>query len=239
MINESTNIENKIQSAAPAARRDRGEQKTATRRRILDAAIAVFGTKGILAATAAEVAKEAGVSHGSVFVHFGTMETLMAAAIEDFGEALSLRLHELTAVGAGTREVLAAHLEAIREREAFYSRLVAEASLLPPAARSCLVLIQSGIAFHLSPAIEADAKAGRVKEMRLPLLFNTWLGLVHHYLANRELFSPCESVIDARGQELLDHFMSLISIGGENERESDAGIQGRGARGRGGLRRPH
>jgi len=82
-------------------------------------------------------------------------------------------------------------------------------------AKNDLVLMQSAIAFHLVPAIEADRKTRRIKTMSLSLLFNTWLGLIHYYLANRELFSPGESVIDARGQELLDHFMSLISIGGK------------------------
>jgi AcrR family transcriptional regulator len=149
-----------------------------------------------------------------VFAHFGTQEALVSAVIEDFGEALSLRLHELTAAGSGTRAVLGAHLAAIGEVEEFYARLVVEAPLLPDAARNSLVCIQSDIAFHLSPAIEADARAGRIKAMSLPLLFNTWIGLVHYYLGSRELFAPGSSLIEARGKELLDHFMSLISQGG-------------------------
>jgi hypothetical protein len=46
--------------------------------------------------------------------------------------------------------------------------------------------------------------------MPLHLLFNTWIGLVNHYLVNRELFAPGASVIERRGAELLDHFMNLI-----------------------------
>jgi AcrR family transcriptional regulator len=189
---------------------NRAEQKLETRRRILDAAILVFGRDGILKATTADIAKEAGVAHGSVFVHFGSQEALVAVAIEDFGEAIARRLHETTRRGAGTREVLASHLAGIREHEDFYARLAAESSLLSAEAKNGLVLMQSAIAFHLVPAIEADRKTRRIKTMSLSLLFNTWLGLIHYYLANRELFSPGESVIDARGQELLDHFMSLI-----------------------------
>ena len=217
----------------------RTEQKLETRRRILDAAILVFGRDGILKATTSDIAKEAGVAHGSVFAHFGSQEALVVAALDDFGEAMARRLHETMRRGAGTREVLAAHLAGIREHEDFYACLAAESSLLSAEARNSLVLMQSAIAFHLAPAIEADRKARRIKAMSLSMLFNTWLGLIHYYLANRELFSPGESVIDARGQELLDHFMSLISIGGKDEREPDAGIQGRGARGRTGLRRTH
>jgi AcrR family transcriptional regulator len=195
--------------------RNREKQKRDTRRRILDAACGVFARDGILASTTAAVAKEAGIAHGSVFAHFGSQESLVVAVIEAFGEAVSLRLHELVEAGTGTRGVLEAHLRGIREREDFYARLVVEASLLPEASRQSLILIQSVIAFHLSPAIEADAKAGRIKAMPLALLFNTWLGLLHYYLSNRELFAPGASVIDRRGSELLDHFMSLISKGGK------------------------
>jgi AcrR family transcriptional regulator len=191
----------------------RAEQKRETRRRILDAALRVFARDGILAATTAAVAAEAGVSHGSVFAHFGSQEGLVAATILDFGDAVADRIHKALGSGAKTREVLGAHLAAIREREDFYARLVAEAPLLPPAARTSLVLIQSAISFHLAPAVEADQAAGRIKRSSLPLLFNTWLGLIHHYLANRELFAPGASLIEARGPELLAHFMSLIAKG--------------------------
>jgi len=189
----------------------RDKQKLETRRQILEAAIRVFSRDGILASTTADVAREAGLSHGSVFVHFGSQEGLVVATVEDFGKTVSLRLHELAEAKAGTREVLEAHLKAIGEREAFYARLVVEVPLLPEKQRASLVLIQSAISFHLSPAIEADTKTGRIKPMPLALLFNTWVGLVHYYLANSKLFAPGASVIERRGKELLDHFMSLIS----------------------------
>jgi AcrR family transcriptional regulator len=144
-----------------------------------------FSREGILTATTADVAAEAAVFHGSVFAHFGSQEGLIAA-----------------------------QLEGIREREDFDARLVMETPMLPPSARNSLVLIQSTIAFHLSPAIAADREAGRIRAMPLALLFNTWIGLIHHYLVNREFFAPGASVIDSRGEELLDHFMSLISTGG-------------------------
>jgi len=43
------------------------------------------------------------------------------------------------------------------------------------------------------------------------LLFNTWIGLVHHYVCNRDLFAPGESVIARRGSVLLDHYMGLLA----------------------------
>jgi AcrR family transcriptional regulator len=199
------------------ATRNRSRQKTETRARLIEAGMVVFARDGMAAARSADIAREAGLAQGTVFARFGTKDALVATAIEEFGESVSRRLHELCESGASTRDVLAAHLELIREREDFYARLVIEAPLLPKAARDSLVLIQSSIAFHLSPAIAADAAAGRIKDLPLHLVFNSWIGLVHHYLANRELFAPGVSVIGRRGGELLDHFMNLISRGGNRE----------------------
>jgi AcrR family transcriptional regulator len=190
--------------------RDRTRQLEATRRRIIEAAIRVFSRDGIGAARSVDIAVEAEVAHGTVFARFGTKDELASAAILDFGDRVAKRLHELCASGAGTRDVLAAHLEGIAEREDFYARLVCEAPALPKAARDSLVLIQSSIAFHLSPALEADAAAGRIKDLPLHFAFNAWIGLVHYYLANRELFAPGGSVIRRRGPELLENFAALI-----------------------------
>jgi AcrR family transcriptional regulator len=194
-----------------AATRNRSRQKSETRTRLIQAGTRVFARDGISAASSVDIAAEAGLAHGTVFARFGTRDALVSATIEEFGDTVARRLHELCESGASTREVLAAHLELIREREDFYARLVAEAPRLPKAARDSLVLIQSSIAFHLSPALAADAAAGRVKDLSLHLVFNSWIGLVHHYVMNRDLFAPGASVIERRGSELLDHFMSMIS----------------------------
>jgi AcrR family transcriptional regulator len=190
--------------------RNREQQKLETRRRILDAAARSFARKGILASTTAEVAMEAGLSHGSLFARFGSQEELVCAVIEDFGKAAAMRLHELAAAGSGIEEILDAHLKAIAEREEFYARLVVEAPLLPARARDSLLAIQSAICFHLSPAIEEAARAGRLRAMPLHLFFNTWVALIHYYLANWELFAPGASLVGRRGQELLDHYLSLV-----------------------------
>ena len=189
----------------------RQRQKRRTRHRLLQQALRLFARDGIVATPTAELARAAGVSHGALFVHFGSRDELVAAAVEEFAGGVVRRIHQLTEGSAGVREVLEAHLEGLSEHEDFYVRLVMEGPVLPPYARSTLVGIQSAIAFHLEIAARRDLAAGRLRRMELPLLFNTWLGLLHHYLSNRDLFAPGESVLARRGRELLDHYMSLIT----------------------------
>jgi len=57
-----------------------------------------------------------------------------------------------------------------------------------------------------------EQEAGRIRRLPVHLLFNTWVGLVHHYLINRDLFAPKGSVLRKHGPVLLTYFLDLITI---------------------------
>lgn len=188
-------------------------QKQATRRRIVQAAARLFADNGILGTTTEAVARAAGVAHGTVFAHFHTQEALLTAVIEEFGAAVAGRLHVLASRSRGMAAVLRAHLKGLAESEGLYRRLVIEGFRLPPRARTSLVMVQSAISHHVSEAAERAMEAGEIRRMPVALLFNTWIGLLHHYLANSELFAPGGGVLERRGPELYRHFLSLIRTG--------------------------
>lgn len=187
-------------------------QKAQTRKHLIDTAFEQFARHGLTTTRTVDIAKAAKVSHGTVFAHFSTQEALLNAVIEEFGARVSLRLHELVSCNSSVREVLAAHLKGLTEFEGFYTRLVIEGRLLPERARNTFIIIQSAISFHLSQAAEREIEAGVIASFPIHLLFNTWIGLIHHYLANNDLFAPGESVLERYGQELLEHYMSLITL---------------------------
>ena len=185
-------------------------QKEQTRNLILASAFTEFSRHGILATRMSDIAEAAGVSHGTVFLHFATQETLISAVIEAFGEKVARRTHELAAGSGSLRDGLEAYLAGIQEFEDFYTRLVLESAFLPLAARDIYVMIQSAISFHLSQSAQREMEAGTIIRMPFHLLFNTWVGLVNYYIMNRDLFAPNESVIERYGTVLVDHIMSLI-----------------------------
>ena len=71
-------------------------------------------------------------------------------------------------------------------------------------------MVQSAISHHISEVAERDMAAGKIRRMPVHLLFNTWLVLIHYYLANRRLFAPAGSVLKKHGVQLHEHFVSLI-----------------------------
>lgn len=190
----------------------RQKQKTQTRKHIIDAALNQFAKDGLTVTRTSDIAGEAKVSHGTVFAHFATREILLDAVIEEFGMRITKRLHELVSSNCGMKEVLEAHLRGISEYEAFYTRLVSEGRLLHESARNSLVMIQSAISFHIIKVAEREMEACKICPVPMDLLFNTWVGLIHYYLTNGDLFAPGGSVLERYGKQLVEHYINLIAL---------------------------
>jgi AcrR family transcriptional regulator len=181
----------------------RDRQKEETRQRLLEAAARLIAENGFAGTRTADVAAAVGVSHGAVFVHFPTREALVLAVTAALGRRITDRLHALGAEGGGLRGALTAHLRCLAEEEALYARLLTERPLLPADFARTWTAIQSAVSHHI---LETAPPA------RVPphFVFNTWIGLVHHYLMNRELFAPTGGVLKRHGRMLVDNYLDLL-----------------------------
>lgn len=193
------------------SRSQRQNQKLQTRKHIIDVALNEFAQYGLTLMPTSDIAKAAKVSHGTIFAHFPTREILLDAVIEEFGMRITDRLHQLVSEDCGMEEVLQAQLKGIHEYEGFYTRLVLEARLLNESSRNTLIAIQSAVSFHIIQVAEREMKDGRIYCQPVDLLFNTWIGLVHYYLINGDLFAPEGSVLESYGERLIKHYLNLIT----------------------------
>src|SRR5262245_40051773 len=189
-------------------------QKAATREKVVESALELFAKQGIVETKTADIAKAIGMSHGVIFLHFPKRDDLVIAVIDEFGRRLAGELRRAMEGGpeqhAELKGVLQAHLRVLEDFEPFYARVVTEAPLLPPVIRSTLLALQMAVANRMRIVMTREHAAGQVRVKPGPLLFHTWIGLVHHYLVNRDLFTNGGSVIAAKKAELIDHFMSLV-----------------------------
>ncbi len=100
--------------------KDAPEKAPTGKQRILDAADRLFANKGFTDVSAAEIVREAGVAHGLLFHHFGSMEALYA----DVSRAAAQRMNETQLAsfrGNTARKQVAsflrAHLKAVKDRQ--------------------------------------------------------------------------------------------------------------------------
>src|SRR5260221_1794068 len=109
------------------------EKKSATRRRILDAAIELFRTRGFDATTTRDLAAAAGIATGTVFNYSPTKEATVAALAEE-GLAKARANFDLSADEADLEEELfalvAAELRQLKPLRKFIVPLL-ETSLSP------------------------------------------------------------------------------------------------------------
>jgi AcrR family transcriptional regulator len=92
----------------------RSVSRSATRRRLLDAAVAVVRREGPRALTLDAVAAEAGVSKGGLLYHFATKDDLVDALIEDWRDSFEAEVAGGAADGGWAR----AYARAIGARSA-------------------------------------------------------------------------------------------------------------------------
>jgi hypothetical protein len=53
---------------------------------------------------------------------------------------------------------------------------------------------------------------GKIKMLPMHFIFNSWLGLLHYYLSNQELFAPDDSVLNRYKKELVNNFINLLAV---------------------------
>jgi AcrR family transcriptional regulator len=199
--------------ASTAAHRSPGPralQREATRKQLLQAGLHVVAEHGFAGATTAAIAQATGKAHGTVFVHFANRDALVEALVAEIGDAMSQRLAHLPAETCGVAEVIDAHLLALAAHEPIYTRLLREATALPPSARARVFALQSAVGSRLRQAHARDVERGTARAMDPVALANVWIALTNHYLINRDLFAPGHSVMAQRGAELKAQMLAVL-----------------------------
>ena len=187
----------------------RTRQKSQTRERILEAAKKVYSEQGF-SAPASAISSEAGVANGSVFVHFPTVENLLLCLLDSFSRDICDELHALYESRGDVHMLLNMHIDVLIRHENFYRRLITQTAYLPEQVKNTFIAIQSTVSIHFLQTLEPQILAGNIKGIPLHMLFNTWLGLVHYYLINGDLFAPHGSVLTCHRDTLIESFMALI-----------------------------
>lgn len=203
--------------------RSRSLQKSETRQTLVATAVSLFSSKGIATTTTADIAREAGVSHGTLFLHFRTRDDLILAVMDSVGASLSQALDAaLTSPDAASpREVLAAHLRTLSEFEDFYFRLLTEMYALPATVRSHLFMLNANLSWHLYESAKPLIAAGRMKKVPRAQIFNTWMAIVNYTVTHRSQFSNQTPILRVKATELLAHFELLLSLEPQETRNKE------------------
>jgi TetR/AcrR family transcriptional regulator, acrAB operon repressor len=82
------------------------EEAAITRERLMQAGLVVFSRQGFDAATLEDVAREAGVTRGAIYWHFGSKSDLFLALLEKYSTRGSIILQQAASEGGTFNEIL-------------------------------------------------------------------------------------------------------------------------------------
>ncbi|MCG8572462.1 MAG: TetR/AcrR family transcriptional regulator [Spirochaetes bacterium] len=197
------------------SQKSRKQQKQQTKENILKTAFQTISQQGFYFTTVDDIIKKAGYSHGTFFVHFKSKDNLLIELIESTaGEMKELYQKKMPGTYS-IQEVLSIHLDVIHQYEAFYTHLIKEENFLPDTARGAFFELQNIIADYIKKAIKEEKAKLQIIDSPLYLMISTWMGLIHYYLQNSDLFAPGHSVIEIKKEELVDHYLTIARIGTE------------------------
>jgi AcrR family transcriptional regulator len=206
-------VARKAPAAAPAA-------NGSTRERVLDAALASFGTKGFDATSLDQLAAELGVRKQTILYYFSSKAELLDAVVDraatDLTDALEDAV-ERAGPGFARVEAIVRSVFRLAMRRPELLGLLREVSRLGPPTATRLTealepLVQSATAF-----LEAEMAAGRMRECdaRLLLLsvYSTVLGVATEVEVLRAVgIEPTLRSTSVRRRELLNFLRSALLV---------------------------
>ena len=191
-----------------------------TRTRVINAAVALFGTRGYEATSLDQVAEASGVRKQTVLYHFGDKEGLLAAVIDrsagDLAAALERGLGRPGLAGWGRIEaVVRATFRLAAQRPALLG-LVREVSRLGGPAAVRLTSALEPLVHRATAFLEEEMTAGRIRRQdpRLVLLaaYSTVVGAATEVEVLRALgYPPTARSVALRRTELLSFLRQALA----------------------------
>jgi AcrR family transcriptional regulator len=189
----------------------RKKAKKETREKLLVAAKDEFVKNGLLNISTVDIAKRAGVAHGTVFFHFQNKENLL---VEVFDRELLKITDELYVLLHGSNDLedlLNTYLSFLEREETFFAIIARETPFYSPELRRTILGREAAIRHYFYLAIEKEIKQGQYKAVDITAALTFLFGTLNYYLCLSESFVAGGSVIREKRRAIVDTFIKLLS----------------------------
>lgn len=190
----------------------REKAKIETRQKILAVTKTEFINNGFLNLSTVNIAKQAGVAHGTVFFHFNNKETLVVAVLDQELFTITTALNQQLYGDYDLKTLLNRYLDFLEEEEAFFTVIARETPFYPAKLRRTIHGREAAIRVYFYRALEKEIKENKFKDVDITLTLNMLFATLNYYLGLREAFVSGESVIREKRQIIVDTFLKMLSI---------------------------
>lgn len=188
----------------------RKQEKEKTRNHILRMALTEFEKYGYRHSNTARIAKNAGVAHGTIFLHFNTKDQLFFEVIHQRVYQESNRLYAAVQDSNDIEALCRIHLQHISEELAFESMLARELPFLPIQLKRQVFTIRCGIVKYFYDVLTKEIEQQKIKSINPASAINSWFGTINYFLANQDMFAQPGKIIEEKGGELIQFFLTTL-----------------------------
>jgi AcrR family transcriptional regulator len=189
----------------------RKQAKKETRLKLLTAAKEEFVKNGLLKISTVDIAKQAGVAHGTVFFHFQNKENLIVEVLDRELLKITDELYTLLHGSNDLEGLLNTYLDFLEREETFFAIIARETPFYSPELRRTILGREAAIRHYFFGALEKGIKQGQYKAIDITATLNFLFGTLNYYLCLRESFVTGESVIREKRHAIVDTFIKLLS----------------------------
>lgn len=189
----------------------REQAKKETREKLLTAAKEEFVKNGLLNISTVDIARRAGVAHGTVFFHFQNKENLLLEVLDrellKLTDELYLQLH-----GPHTfADLLNTYLDFLEREETFFAIIARETPFYSPELRRMILGREAAIRHYFYQALQQAIERQQYKNVDITATLNFLFGALNYYLCLRESFASDSSVIKEKRQTIVDTLIQLLT----------------------------
>ena len=188
----------------------RQSQKQFTRKKIIAAAKQIFIEKGIINTATSQIAKAAGVAHGTLFLHFPNKDSLVIELLDVELAKFSDNIKQLIAQTNNINIMLDQYLNLIQEEEGFFSSLACELPNYKNELRRKILFRESLVREHFHQAIEKGIEQNIYAEVDIPSTLTFLFGTINYYLSLKTSFVQDGSVIGKFHDHIIEIFMKIL-----------------------------
>ena len=195
----------------------RDEQKIRTRKKIISVAEELFTENGIINTKTVDIAKTAGIAHGTLFSHFETRDILVEKILNRKIDGFQKQFLEKSKHNQDFFSIIDQFIDLLTENESFFSVIFRELPMFDKNLRNIIVFRFSIIELYMLKLLEDFlSSSGAETNIKPDTIIQHFFSLIIHYLTFREILNFDDSVISDRKQTLIDTLEFFIYGGMKN-----------------------
>jgi AcrR family transcriptional regulator len=185
-----------------------------TRQQIMEAAIALFNTQGYHGTSMRQIAETAGIALGGIYNHFPSKEDIYSAVVLEYHPVNYIlpRLEQIEeqTIEQSVRQVAGQVFESLNTNQSYLNLMFVE--LVEFRGRHLPEVLRQIFPRSLNFARQIKQKKGRLRDIPLPLMVASFVGLILFYVFFNTSFRQVLGD-ESAAEDGLDHILDIFLYG--------------------------